>query len=459
MHRNFLIIILILFCFQASGQEIKYSKEQIREDLSFLQLQLQKSHPNLYVYSSKVEIDNSFEQLKNSVSDSLTTTESYNVISSTCSIVKDGHYTIQPSEQILSEFYINSKLLPIDIYWTEESAYVIRNYSNTEVEIGSKILAINGTDLNKIQESILTGLLRDGNNSTYPYWILNNFGRAYYSFHFGSSDKYEIQIIDTSQKIKTFSLNGIVSKKISEIRKSKYPLYHQKLNEEKGIDLKIDKNTAVLTIKSFENKILKKTYNQKFRKTIKAHFETIDKQGIENLIIDIRGNQGGEVTNGIFLLRYLLNEPFQAVQEFTLVDKKHYNDTQNRNKIVRGIGNGYHSPFDTNYKGNLYVLTNGGSFSCSGIFSQIIKKTQRGTLIGVETGGSAYTLVGAPNRELILPNTKIQVTIPRLQFILQKYEGKQKTGVIPNKTIQPTLTDIINNIDSEFTYTLKLINK
>ena len=446
-------LIIILISLNSFGQEVKFSKKQIQDDLIFLELQLKKLHPNLYVYSSKSTIENSFSELRNSSPDSLDKTQCYNVVSFTSSIVKDGHYNVIPSQQTIDQFYKTSKLLPVDIFWTENNAYITRNYSGSKIEIGDQLLSINNIDISEIRETILSRVLRDGNNTTYPYWILNNFFRAYYSFCYGTSDNYEIVL----KEAKSANLGGLTHKEIIEARHAKYPEYSFSIKQEKGIDLKIEKNAATLTIKSFENKLLKKTYNQKFRSSIKAYFKTIKEKEIENLIIDIRGNQGGEVTNGLFLLKYVMAEQFQAVQKFTKVDKRHYDSTTKRNKRAKGVVDGFHIPFKENYKGNLYLLVNGGSFSCSGIVSQVLKKTKRSVIIGTETGGSAYTVVGAPNKKITLPNSQIQITIPLREFILQEYEKKIKGGVMPDIIIEPVISEILNNQDTQYNCALKLI--
>lgn len=443
------------------GQKAVFSKEQVKNDIDFLEVNLLKSHPNLYVYSSKQEIERSFHHLKESIADSVSKHEAYRLISSVSSIVKDGHFVIEPDELTVKDFYSKAQLLPLDIYWINNDAYIIKNYTNENIEIGSKLISINGIRIETIQETILAGALRDGNNTTYPNWIINNFNRAYYWFYFGNSETYEIEISTGSELIEKKKIKGLTYTELRNSRKIKYPEYYKLLKEEKGIEFKIDSITksALLSIKSFENSILKKTYHQNFKKSIKSAFKSIEQHRIKDLIIDLRGNQGGEVRNGIFLLKYLLKEPFQAVQSFTIVDKTKFDSDSSRNKVVRGIGNKYLKPFKNNYKGNLYLLINGGSFSCSGIFSWVIKKTKRGILIGNETGGSAYTLVGAPNINIVLPNTKIQITIPLLQYNLRNNEEETKTGVIPDVVINPPIYDIINGVDSEYNYVLELIKK
>jgi hypothetical protein len=460
--KSYLFTFLQCFCFLSIyGQEANFTKEQVISDVEFLELSLLKYHPNLFVYSSKQEIDSCFNELKESISDSNSRNEAFRLISSASSIVKDGHFAIQPDKITIKNFYSNAKLFPLDLYWINDDAFIIKNYTKDNIGIGDKVLSINGMGIHEIRRTILGGALRDGYNTTYPNWILNNFNRAYHGFYFGNSEIYEIEILKESGLIEKKQIKGLTYAEISNSRKISYPAYYKQLNEEKGIEFKIDSVTksALLTIKSFENSILKKTYHQNFKKSVKSAFKTLDQQGISELIIDLRGNQGGEVRNGIFLLKYLLNESFQAVQGFTIVDKKQYDSEQNRNKSVKGIGTKYLKPFEQNYTGNLYVLIDGGSFSCSGIFSWVLKKKKRGIIIGNESGGSAYTLVGAPNKTIILPNTKLQVTIPLLQYILQDYKDETKSGVVPDVVINPTIYDMINGTDCEYNHALELIKK
>ena len=252
-----IVLIVILISLKGFGQEVKLSRKQILDDLNLLELELQKHHPNLYVYSSRSQIESSFNELRNSLPDSLDKTQCYNVVSYTSSIVKDGHYNVTPSKQTIDQFYTTSRLLPLDIFWTEDSAYITKNYSDNKVEIGAQLLSINGIDVNEIRETTLSRVLRDGNNTTYPYWILNNFFRAYYNFCFGTSDSYEIVLKEDFKKIQTVHLSGLTHKEINEARKVKYPECALSIGQEKGIDLKIRQDHGNVNHKIFRKQVVK----------------------------------------------------------------------------------------------------------------------------------------------------------------------------------------------------------
>lgn len=459
---TFIILTFNLLCgTYAQAQHNIFEKSQLLEDIEFLEVQLQKYHPNLYVYHTKEEIDRAFENLKTELPNSMHTTEAFSHISQSASIVKDGHFIFQPDKETLQHYYASAKLLPLDLYWLDDKAYLLRNYTDMLIDTGVQVVSINGIKSSEIRQTIVDRVIRDGNNKTYPQWILNKFLRPYFCFFYESPDTFTIDFIDAKDKPQTIKLNGLRHAEIRAKSIEKYPDYTRLNNPSKGIELILnkEKSLARLNIKSFDDKILKQSYKQRFKKSIKEVLAQLESNQINNLIIDLRGNQGGEVTNGIFLLRHLLDEPFQVVLAFNKVDKKNFTDPIKRIKSDKGFGTGFYEPKSKNhFSGKLILLVNGGSYSNSGIFSHIIQSNKRGLIIGQETGGSAYTLVGYPEKKMVLPNTKIQVSIPRLQFILQPYKNQKKTGVIPDVTIVPSISNMINSQDPAYEAAYNMMN-
>ena len=116
-------------------------------------------------------------------------------------------------------------------------------------------------------------------------------------------------------------------------------------------------------------------------------------------------------------------------------------------------------PNQNGFKGKLYVLINGGSFSASCILSSNLKGTKRAVFVGEETGGDYNGCVAGWAPEIKLPNSRLNLRLPLL--IIQP---KQKTnieghGIFPNVEIEPSLTDKINNIDPELNWVLDDIKK
>ncbi len=466
MDRFLLHLTLLLFLstnLHTQDSNLSFTKEEIAKDLAFLKLNLEKYHPNLYQYSDKETIHKFFKELSEDIDTPLTTPESFRLIASTSVVVKDGHYAFTPNAQVLENFYTTSKILPLDLYFDGMDSYVLRNFSdNDKILASQKVLSINGRAIGEIEGEILDCLLRDGDNKTYPKWIFNNFLRAYYDFCFGNSEEYIIRLEDAKKGVITEKVSGLNYTQITQAKKARYPnLYHVNKTES-GLKLDIDQEQGIarMTIPSFDKAILKKTYRQKFKPIIKDFMQQIKTSNAENLMIDVRGNQGGEVSNAIYLLRHLIDEPFVTVLFHQKVNKKNYLDLSNRLKKANSSVDGIKKPITKNqFQGKIYVLIDGGSFSASGIFAQALKKYNKATFIGEETGGNAYTLVGLPEKKITLPNTGIQVIIPRVQFNLQENIPKNTSGVFPDVKTTIAIENLIENRDIDYEEVIKLIKK
>ncbi|NRB63450.1 MAG: hypothetical protein HRU40_10590 [Saprospiraceae bacterium] len=436
-------IILIATHLYLFGQEKYYTKSQIVHDLQHLKAELEQHHPGLYTYSSKATVDNWFNDEAYQLPDSISKTKAFKCITSFSSVLKDGHSYIYPSAEHLDKFYNEAPLFPLDVFLTNDSLIVIRNFSSGQsIPPGAILTEINGKTISAILDLVVQHTSRDGDNLAYPKHLFYQFFPAYYSFFFGFQDDYEITFLNQKKELETVKVKGIPRNQIKAERAEK---------AQKGIDYTILSNgySMVLTIKSFDKKILKNDYNQHFKTEIKNIFKTIKDKQIKSLAIDLRDNQGGELSNGIYLLQHLMDSSFQCVHSYYHIKNK-------EKKMVNTKWNGFFQPTNKNaFTGKVYIFTNGGSFSCSSIVANTIKQAKRGQIIGEMTGGSAYTNMGAPNRIVILPNTKISFTIPKTQYNLREDLSTIGLGVVPDITIIDNHNKILHGQDNYISYFIK----
>lgn len=449
----FIVFLYTSFSQITNNQEPVFSTNELKADLKYLKTKLENNHPGLYLYSSKPTIDKVFDSLENSVSKPLTELEFYRHITIISSIIKDGHSIILPSEGVTNSQGNTVNFLPYHFVILNNQLFMdMVCTGDNSIPVGSEIISINNMDAAEIIRQLSERQVRDGNNQTYPLWIISNYFRQYYSFIFGHPANYAINYKINGQA-NTVSIKALPKDSIYFYRQKNYPgkTFSNLPNE--GLKLKIDNDNkyAVLTIKDFHNDVLKKEFKQNFDKVIASYFEQINNNKTENLVLDLRNNQGGDIENGVYLLSYLLDKPFSVVQEYNCVDN---------NEVQHCIGPslGQHNPKPNNFKGKLYVLINGGSFSNSGIVASCLQANQRATFIGQETGGNPNVITGFI-KEIKLPNTKIQVQIPTKQFVITNKANNNGQGVMPTKPVIPKLADILEDKDTELDYTVDLIKR
>jgi Peptidase family S41 len=444
--RLFLLLITIAFALNGFCQgdnydpDRLYSVEKLQTDFQFLRTRLEKRHPNLYLYTPKAKLDQFLDSLYKSITSPLTETAFYNRITLLYSKIRDGHTMLLPGEEATNYFNKNDKFFPFYIVILNGKLYVNMNCSaDTSIKEGAEILSINGNATSDILNQLLTRQIRDGNNPTYPIWILTTYFKEYFGFSFGHPLTYLITYKMETTGPQTITMNALLKDSIRLYRQKKYAGRILLSKEKQGIVLELNNltNIATLTIKSFDRQILKSEYKQDFESTVGKMFTQIQNEHVTHLILDIRDNQGGDFETGRLLLTYLLQKPIEYLE----------NSVEHRTLV----------PIKNNYSGDLYVLINGGSFSNSGIVSSYLESTKRGIFIGEETGGNKNIISGEPI-DLVLPNTKMMVQISTKKFVIRNGPDDGH-GVVPAYSITPAIDNIIRGKDTVKEFVLSLITK
>ncbi len=428
-----------------NGQTAHFTKQQISEDLKYLKTQLLNKHPN----STNAGFQNFFE--KTNLPATLTSQEAYCNIAATSSIIKDGHTLFYPNSKLINHNNENQHFIPLKIFWDGTNLFVQKNYSNnTALVEGAKITSINGVKSENLIPFMLQNMMRDGDNFNYPIWVLNNYFFEYYSYFYGCPTTFNLKVATATEKTKTINIKGLLK---ADLLKRINNSNSSNSNNDKAIyaTFNLANSTATLTIKDWHNSVLKKHYKQKFKKEIKAIFEQIENHKIQHLIIDVRNNQGGDIKNSKILLAYLLDQPFKLVEGYRKIKD---------GRLIKSKGPqiGIHKPRPKPFKGKLFILINGGSFSNTGIFCSVLQKYNRAIFIGEETGGSEFQICSKP-KGILLPNTKIRVEIPTLQFVIKETSNGVLHGIKPHHEIKPTINSLLAETDVAKAFTLELIKK
>jgi C-terminal processing protease CtpA/Prc len=111
------------------------------------------------------------------------------------------------------------------------------------------------------------------------------------------------------------------------------------------------------------------------------------------------------------------------------------------------------------YKGNIYVLINGNSFSASSIISTHLKATNRATFVGQETGGAYNGTVAGIFKNYKLPHSNIRVNMGLMQVEAPYKIEPNGYGVLPDVEIKSSLVDFENKKDAAIDWVLNSIDK
>lgn len=469
----------IIFCFQKmSAQDTSlynpqkfYSVNQIRQDFEIFKKALEEAHPGLYWHVSKEKVDKKFTETAKSLRHNIAEIEFYNIITSLVSYIKDAHTFAVPPDDLMNYFKTTAKIFPLKVYDANNKLYVLSSPNNV-IAKGSEILAINKKPTSAIVSEIFSHIPADGDMLTGKKWLMNGWFSFYYYIFIEQAENFSITYTEPGSIMnKDVFISAVSENKDSLINRSdipKNPLYSFAF---------IDDSIPLLTIKAFAN-----NEGGDYSKFLDSLFNVIKNKKSNNLIIDLRGNDGGRDRYGSLLYSYLTTKDFKYYEDlFTTTDSITFLQYTNRDsslnqeikECVDKVGShlfklrdtchpnlSLQKPQSNPFLGNVYILINGGSLSTTCEFCTAVHTNSRGKFVGEETGGNYFGNCSGEELALTLPNTKIKVYIPLYKYVLAVSDNANKNrGIRPDYSLTPSIQDVINENDSILQYTLKLIKE
>jgi C-terminal processing protease CtpA/Prc len=101
------------------------------------------------------------------------------------------------------------------------------------------------------------------------------------------------------------------------------------------------------------------------------------------------------------------------------------------------------------FKGKVYVLINGGSFSASALVSAYLKYKQKAVFIGEETGGAKEGCNAGVTPYYVLPHTKVKLRMPAFRIVHDVSPWISGRGIMPDYEVEYGIKDIFAKKDLE----------
>ena len=468
----------------------KYSLSQVQKDYAVYQSILEEHHPSLYWYTSKDSMDFYFNRGRQQLKDSMTEPEFRKVLYYVTAKINCGHTTVRPSKSWskYSDTVRLGKMFPLSMKVWDESMVVTANLNRRDsiLKRGTVITKINGRTKDSITDTLFNYISTDGYNRTHKYQTLSNrgfFGSLYTSL-FGLSEKYTIEYKDASAQTKTTvipvynpaadTVNRIGPRPLQRAttKPSKAERKRQLFNSVRLLKIDSANHTAMMDLSSFGRDYgLKNFFHNSFR--------ALQKNKINHLIIDVRGNGGGSVANSTLISRYLSNQPFKVSDSLYAVKKsspyQQYIKNHFWNKLFISFftkkkkdgkyhfgyfERHYFKPKHSNhYTGKVYILTGGNSFSATTLFVSAVIKQENITVIGEETGGGAYGNSAWLIPDVNLPETGVRFRLPLFRLVIDKNTPMIGRGVQPEILSLPTIEDVKRGADYKLEKAMELITR
>ena len=486
---GFLIVIIFVFTSCASSKKNyspakKYAAAQLQADYILLKNILQKKHPALYWYTPQPKMDIYFDKYYAVIKDSMTEQQfAWLVLAPLINKIYCGHTSVSLSKNYSR--WIKNKFTPsFPLYlkvWNDSMVVYanLNQQKDTVFKKGFLVTSINGIPTATMLKYMLAFLPQDGYASNVSYHRLSANFPYYHRNIFGLSKMYTIGYTDTNGAAATAKLPLFIPakdtskkdslKNITATQKIQKLTKKEKLLRYRNFTIDSSSMFATLTLNTFSNGRLRKFFRQSFNK--------LAQQNIANVIVDIRQNGGGRVNMSTLLTKYISRLPFKIADSayatarglggfhkyFTggffnslqmwLTSRKKSDGNYHLTRVEKHL----YAPKKNNYKGKVYVVISGPTFSAATLFCNAIKGQQGITLVGEPTGGGWYGNSGIIIPDVKLPNSGLRVRMPLYKMVQVQHGQLKGQPVMPDVLVPPSYDALINGYDKKLEVIKKLI--
>ncbi|MGN7987713.1 S41 family peptidase [Pedobacter sp. 22226] len=430
--------IFLLTALNVFGQQ-HFKANALKRDLDSMVYYIEAAHPNPYYRYSRLNFHNDVEKAKQHLAEGMDYTSFYLVAQKLVAKLQDGHIDLEmPLKQFEKD---KANAFPFKVALNINKPY-IRLQENVKLKHGglnknAEIISINGINAKKIVDDIVAlvkGETADfrasyGSKSFDFYYDVLYPKKGFYELTYNDKGKMGTVKVSPKDIIQTDKHRTSIAKPERTIAPFTltFPLA----------------GTALMKLDDFQDL-------EKIKVFADSAFSDLNNKKTANLIIDLRGNLGGDSDVGDYLLQYLLNKPFRqydrvleknsqllknrllahrtgktlSAEDSTLLLKPNgmLDTVKNQNEEILQLPN--------RFSGKVYLLVSNQTFSSAADFAQAFSHYKRGKVIGEETGGMILSfgdIVPAT-----LPETKLPLVVSSKLYLNIGADEHDWHGVIPD---------------------------
>jgi hypothetical protein len=465
---------------QAPAAVAEMSFADAREDFDLMRQALEEAHSGLYRYSNKTDIDRAFDAARARLDRPLSKREFLVILCESLTPIRCGHTGVRPDDDT-GRAMKEARTLPLRVLQERSRLKVLLNDTPDDQAIrpGMEVLEINGVKSADAVERCLRLESGDGDIETGKRAHLGNGLARYYWAAIDPASRFTIRARDAAGKVVTATLDGVTEAE----RKENHNPVNDAVNAGIAKVRWTHENLSLRFLKDPEiaNARIGYFVGDDFPRWVEETFKTLREKGTKTLILDLRGNGGGQDMYGAMLVSYLTDKPFRYFDHIHIktitpsfkATSDWNGDAEHMAKLRESMspdpaggflvtekghpGVAEQQPGKFPFTGKVFVLIDGGTFSTAADFCAVTHHLKRATFIGEETGGGYYGNNSGLEAIVTLPNSKFQVRVPMSEYwnAVPGYEGKRR-GTRPDYAVETTSAGVLAGQDEQLDRALKL---
>ncbi len=465
--------IIITTCWVCNAETDNSQKlvpvEDLKSDFESLYSNLKHAHANLYAHRSKQEYDALYQSMLSGFKKPISLFEAKVSFQKFTAYGNVAHARIDFPTDHYTNFRDNDgRSFPIYLRIANGRAYVGENYSdNTQIRSGDEILTLQDKPMPEWLSSTAQHISAD--TPYIAHSLLEFTFPQYLWLEIGEIEMFKLSLQQRDGTIFHTTVHAKTRQEQQEIAQNLPARFA--LTSNKRSATMLDDKIAYLRpgpFYNFENpeNIWDNTASNAF---IDAAFNSFQEANADTLIIDLRGNPGGNNSFSDPMLSWIADQKFRFASKFLIRSsaeaaqanqKRLDSNPDGDNSVSALLAQKYsETPFnqvfefdipytepraENRFNGQVYALINRHSYSNAVNVASIIKDYNFGIIVGEKTSDMATTY-GAMET-FTLPHTKISVGFPKAH-IIRPSGNPESDGVTPDLVIAspilPSETDIV----------------
>ena len=458
----------------------------LREDMAVLKRALTQLHPGLFRYNDAASLERHFAALEASIGTDRSLRDAYLAFSRLTGAIRCGHtfasFWNQPKD-LKAALFDGADKLPFTFRLVDRRMIVTANVSEDDrLGRGAEVLSIDEVPVAAILERLLPLVKADGSNDGKRLYSLQVTGQGQFepfdSYHplvlppRGGAYRVEFRAAGGATPVGG-AMRGITRAE----RKTRLASRHG-VKETADDDLwefrLLDDRTGYVRIGTFV------TWNSKrdWKGFLRDAFAELGRKGVPNLVLDLRGNEGGADEVGAELVGYLVPRKVTVPANQTLLryvrvapDLLPHLDTWDKSffdvtgRVTPG-GNNFYAltgeggamtlkPNGRGYAGKVHLLVDAGDGSATFLLARLLKQERLATLVGQETGGNLRGTNGGWIAFLRLPRSRIAVDVPLKGYF--PFDAQPDRGLTPDVVVPVSVEDVARGVDTELEAVRRMI--
>lgn len=377
------------------------SREQAIEDVDFLIEQLKEKHPKPFEQISEVDFFSEVQQLKTNLPEQVKVKDFSLSIAALLALIRDDHTRHRDFSLFYAHISNGGKVFPVKFRYKDGQMTVEAwspNVTPSRIGVGDAVIAVNGEPM----ESLLRryGRYISMETDMQRCWALDGWFEKYAVLLGDVNSEYRLKLCDSDGRVYKETLPAVGPwLEHYERSKSAGPRFHYQFYSEGKV--------CLFKAKTFAWKLRKELDS-----VLVALLDALKKQKTETVILDLRGNGGGNANMGGRILE-------------TMIDREDGEPTPDPNYSLRV---------------KLVLLCDRWTQSAASWLATYVKDNEIGTIAGEESGGRASFF--GDIEHVSLPNSGLSCGIAT-KFFMRPAGYDDRRGVLPDLPLDVTLEDYV----------------